>query len=133
MIPRQPSSLRFDGPWKINGSREVRSLSEQGNSPSGGETATYEYAFNLSPEQSGLSARLDLGVVENGCEVTINDSPALSDHWPPYQLIVTGRLKQGENKLKIVVRNSPQPTLDKTFHESGPPVLRGPVVLKLWK
>ncbi len=133
MIPRHPSSLKFDGPWTLNGSRQIQSLAGQGDGASGGETATYEHTFNLSSEQSAPSALLDLGTVENGCEVTINDSPPLSDHWPPYRLIVTGRLKQGENKLKIVVRNSPQPTLDKFFHKPGAPVLRGPVTLQLWK
>jgi creatinine amidohydrolase len=130
MVPHQPSSLRLD---EISGSREGQPPTRQGDISAGGGTATHEYAFNLSAEQSGLSALLDLGAVENGCEVTINGSPPLSDHWPPYRLIVTGWLKQGENKLKIVVRNSPQPTLDEFVHTRSSPVLAGPVVLRLWR
>ncbi len=132
MIPQQPDNLRLNGPWRINGSRQVQSLAEQGDSPSG-EAVTYECDVNLSPEQAGGSALLDLGTVENRCEVTVNDSTTLADHWPPYRLIVTGRLKKGDNKLKIVVRHQPQPTLDKSFYKPASPMLRGPVVLQLWK
>ncbi len=131
-IPRQPSDVRLDGPWIIDGKPHATTLAKQDSiSPDG--QRVYEQTFQLSEDQSQMSALLNLGKVENLCEVIVNDSAPLVDHWRPHQVLVTGRLKPGANSLKIVVRNQPQPTLDKFFHAPSSPVLVGPVVLRLWK
>ncbi|MGQ9652204.1 MAG: creatininase family protein [Phycisphaerae bacterium] len=132
MIPRQPSDVHLNGPWTIDGKSQIASLAGQVPAPPGGERV-YELTFELSADQARMFAMLDLGNVGNLCEVVVNDSPPQVDHWPPYRLLVTGRLKPGVNSLKIVARNEPQPTLDKFFHTPGPPVLAGPVVLRLWR
>ncbi|HPD29988.1 MAG TPA: creatininase family protein [Phycisphaerae bacterium] len=131
-IPRQPSNVRLGGPWTIDGELQVGALAEQVSASPGGERI-YETTFELSADQARMSAMLDLGQVVNLCEVVVNDSSPQVDHWPPYRLLVTGRLKPGVNSLKIVARNKPQPTLDKFFHTPGPPVLAGPVILRLWR
>lgn len=131
MIPHGQTIVKIDGRWTINGKPRSESLVGQAARP--GETAVYEHTFDLSPEQAKMSALLDLGSVENHCEVTLNGSSLPCDHWPPYRFVVTDRLKAGPNKLTIVVRHQPQPTLDNSFYEPAPPALRGPVVLQLWK
>lgn len=131
-IPRQPSDLRLEGPWTIDSQSQIAALVGQLPASPGGKRV-YELTFELSADQSQMFAMLDLGQVQNLCEVMVNDSAPLVDHWPPYRLLVTGRLKPGVNNLKVVVYNQPQPTLDKFFHTPSSPVLAGPVVLRLWK
>ena len=101
--------------------------------PGPADVRTYEHTFELSQAEAAAAVLLDLGAVENRCEVVINGSPALTDHWPPYRFLVTGRVKPGPNTLKITVHHRPQPTLDPWYYRAGPPRLRGPVTLALWK
>lgn len=131
-IPRRGDLLSLDENWKAGDAPMVFSLSEAIYTPPG-ETRVYEQQFELTAAQAGAHALLDLGKVENLCEVFVNDAPALKDHWPPYRFLVTGRLKPGINHLKVAVKRQPQPTLDGYFYQPGLPRLAGPVVLRLWE
>lgn len=133
MVPYKATDVQLDGAWTIDGKTQKEPLASLVSAPGGAERV-YELVFELTEEQAGMFALLDLGKVENHCEVAINDSETLSDHWPPYGFVVTGRVKGGANKLKVVVRHQPQPTLDKaSFYKPGSPMLSGPVVLRFWK
>ena len=131
MLPQKSMLQHLDGEWTINGQRTVKSLTEGIYGPPA-EVRVYEHTFELAEAEAKMAALLDLGTVENHCEVTLNDSPTLADHWPPYRFIVTGRLRPGANKLQIVVRHKVQPTLDEFYYRVAPPRLRGPVELRLW-
>lgn len=130
MIPDGASVRRIDGPWRINERRTIHALSENPYGP--GDARVYEHEFELTGEEASQAALLDLGVVENHAEVMLNDAPSVKDHWPPYRVIVTGRLQAGKNRLKVIVHHQPQPTLDPWYYRVAPPRLRGPVTLSLW-
>jgi hypothetical protein len=132
MLPDHPIEIRLSDSWTIDGKPQTESLAAQTPGPPDGQRV-YERTFELPQDQSQMFALLDLGKVDNLCEVVLNDSSPLIDHWPPYRCLVTGRLKAGANTLKVTVRHQPQPTLDKFFHMPGSPVLAGPAVLRLWK
>jgi len=70
-------------------------------------TATYKKTFSI-PEGFLVQQRqfiLDLGNVKNIAEVTLNGKP-LGILWKaPFQLYVTGAVKEGENSLTIKVTN----------------------------
>jgi len=131
MIPHEPTRRPLAGPWKINGSRTIASIAEAAYGPPG-DTVTYEAEFTLSDAEAARAALLDLGTVENHCELLLNDTPPLTDHWPPYRFLVTGRLRPGANALKVTVRHKPQPTLDPFYYRPAPPRLKGPVTLLTW-
>ena len=114
----------------MDGGRTVRSLREAVYGPA--DARTYEHTFELSSGQAAQAIQLDLGTVENDCEVVVNDGPPLRDHWPPYRFILTGLVRPGANTLKIVVRHRPQPLLDPWYYRTGPPKLLGPVALSFW-
>jgi hypothetical protein len=97
------------------------------------EARTYEHTFELSEAEAAQAVLLDLGTVDNHCEVVVNGAPALTDHWPPYRFILTGRVKPGPNTLRVTVRHTPQPTLDRFYYRVSLPRLRGPVILTFWK
>jgi len=131
MIPMVPAVRRLDGEWRINGERTIRSLVEGVYGPA--ETRIYEHTFEMSEHQVAGAVLLDLGTVENHCEVVINDGPPLVDHWPPYRFLITGQVQAGRNKLKVTVRHKPQPTLDMWYYRIAPPRLVGPVNLVMWR
>jgi creatinine amidohydrolase/Fe(II)-dependent formamide hydrolase-like protein len=131
MIPAKATSRAVDGEWRINGERTIKSLSEGVYGPA--DRRVYEITFGASKAEAVGAAMIDLGVVENHCELVVNDSPSLIDHWPPYRFLVTGRIKAGPNRLRIIVHHRPQPTLDTWFYRVAPPRLVGPVRLTFWK
>jgi hypothetical protein len=92
----------------------------------------YSKDHEWTKAEAGGAVMLDLGEVENHCEVVVNDAPPMSRHWRPYRFLLTGRVKAGTNTLRITVRHKPQPTLDLFYYRVGPPRLKGPVTLKLW-
>lgn len=128
--PHHPSLVRISGPWQLDGKRKVATLTENVYGPA--ESVVYETTFTLTEAQAKQAALLDLGEVHNHAEVMVNNGPALVDHWPPYRFIVSDQLKPGDNRLKVVVRRTPQPTLDVWFYQPGLPKLTGPVSLLLW-
>jgi len=130
-IPPGDASIRnIDGEWTINGRRSIRAIHENPYGP--GDVRIYETTFTLSSEEAGRKALLDLGEVHNHAEVILNGRSGMIDHWPTYRFLVTGRLKEGENTLKVMVHHQPQPTLDTWYYRSAPPQMTGPVRLLLW-
>ena len=69
-------------------------------------TALYETTFTLEAVPPGKRIYLDLGRVGLAAEVWINDQPAGSRAWSPYELDITGRVKSGANQLRIRIANS---------------------------
>lgn len=124
------SEIRLDGPWQVDDRDTIYSLSEDRFGPN--NTRAYVYEWTCSAEDAAKAASLELGAVRNKAEVTINDGPVLVDHWPPYHVLISGMLEPGNNRIKIVVKNELQPTLDYFFHQPGLPRLQGPVRLQMW-
>lgn len=131
MIPDRPAIRRLVGPWQVTGKRTLMDLRE--SIYGADKEQAYEHTFELTQAEARLAVLLDLGTVENRCELIVNRTPPLEDHWPPYRFILTGRVKAGANTLKVVVRHEPQPTLDPWYYRVAPPRLKGPVALSLWK
>jgi hypothetical protein len=70
-------------------------------------TATYTNTFQ-APEnwfQEGAKILLDLGAVRDVAEVSVNSTPVEILWKPPYQVDVTGVLRNGSNLLQIKVTN----------------------------
>jgi hypothetical protein len=70
-------------------------------------TATYikEFEIPAEPVSSNRELWLDLGVVKNLAEVSLNGTP-LGILWkPPFRIDVTGTAKPGKNRLEIKVTN----------------------------
>ncbi len=128
--PSDAISKIIDGQWTINGRRSIRALSENPYGPS--DVRIYEITFQLTEDEASRKAVLDLGEVHNHGEVMLNGSEGMTDHWPSYRFVVTGKLKTGENTLKVLVHHRPQPTLDHWFYRPRLPQMTGPVTLHLW-
>jgi len=69
-------------------------------------TAIYETAFDLEAIPPDRRIYLDLGRVGLAAEVWVNDQPAGSRAWTPYELDITGLVKPGANQLRVRVANS---------------------------
>jgi hypothetical protein len=71
-------------------------------------TATYSQDVNAPPEWFKPDAKiiLDLGVVKEIAEVSVNGTPVGGILWkPPYRADVTSTLKPGINHLEIKITN----------------------------
>jgi len=66
----------------------------------------YEKPLDLPTVPEGRLV-MDLGLVKYACELAVNGTPVGSRLWPPYAFEVTGLLEPGENRLRIVVTNTP--------------------------
>ncbi len=117
--------------WTVNGQWILPRLSDAVYGPSG-PSRVYECSFEMSEEEAGKRILLDIGVVENLCEVKFNDGQMISDHWAPYRIILTGRAKAGTNKLTVTVRHVQQTTLADYYYRVASPRLAAPVKLVLW-
>ncbi len=69
-------------------------------------SATYETRFELPAGNETKPMWLDLGEVGVAAEVFVNDRKAGERVWHPYRVNVTGLLKPGTNRLKVIVANS---------------------------
>ncbi len=132
MVPQGPEIRALDDGWLLHGKPTAMSLSAALYGPPG-DTRIYERRFDLTEDEARMAVVLDLGTVSNWCELRINDTPPLEAHWRPYRFVLTGRVQAGANRLKVTVRHKPQPGLDAFFYRAGPPELKGPVTLKLWR
>lgn len=129
--PPSAVSRRMADGWTIDGRYLPANIEQAAYGPPG-EARVYERTFELSDSEAAGSALLDLGAVENWCEVAVNGLPIGRNHWPPYQFLLTGRVRPGRNTLAVTVRHQPQPSLDRFFYRSASPRLVGPVTLKSW-
>jgi hypothetical protein len=131
-----PPALDLSGGWTVtfgpNGQRvtmeQLRSWTDSEDTRFFSGLVTYEKTFGAPEEmlQAGLEVRLDLGegkpVAEAGrgtgmqawldppvaeaAVVYVNDRRAGSVWCPPYSVEVTGLLRRGENRIRIVVANT---------------------------
>ena len=130
-----PTPLDLSGDWRVSFGGDgkpslmdrLRSWTENEETRYFSGQATYEKELSV-PEsmlQPGLTVRLDLGVgqptpvqpikagmqvwfdapVREAAVVYINDRRVGSVWCPPYSLDVTGMLRRGENRIRIVVGN----------------------------
>jgi hypothetical protein len=68
--------------------------------------ASYEKDFSLPPEHRGKRLLLDLGEVGVTAEVWVNGERIGERAWKPFRLDITDAVRPGDNRLKIVVRNT---------------------------
>ncbi len=70
-------------------------------------TATYSRTFDLPKGQSAQNqpVMLDLGVVRDIAEISINGQPVGLIWHPPYRMEITSHLKPGRNRIEVKVTN----------------------------
>lgn len=71
-------------------------------------TAVYTKDIEISPEDLGRSRKvtLDLGILNDIVDITVNGKDAGVLWYPPYTTDITGFLKRGTNRLQISVTNN---------------------------
>ncbi len=118
--PSVPSQVvNVDGPWKVSfpagrGAPEAvvfDTLTDWTLHPDEGirhfsGTATYRKTFEVTAEQSGRKARLQLGAVAALARVRLNGRDLGIVWTAPWQAELTGALKPGRNELEIEVTNA---------------------------
>lgn len=70
-------------------------------------SGVYETTFTLSPEKAGREAEIHLGDVHFTASVYLNDKFSGTILMPPYRFKIPAGVLKEENKLKIVVTNTP--------------------------
>jgi hypothetical protein len=68
--------------------------------------ASYEKSFSLPPQYQGKRLLLDLGEVGVTAEVWVNGKHIGERAWKPFRLDITAAVQPGDNRLRIVVRNT---------------------------
>ncbi|MEK4563524.1 glycosyl hydrolase [Alkalihalobacillus sp. FSL R5-0424] len=90
-------------------------------------TVQYRVKVDLTREQCSLFNKLDAGALFEIAELWINDLHIGNKLWSPYQFhIPASVLKEGQNKIVLIVTNSKANEMDQVAKESG---LLGPVLL----
>jgi hypothetical protein len=69
-------------------------------------TAIYTKSFTVPKSFGDKRIMIDLGRVSSVAEVYINDQPAGTLVWRPYQLDVSRLIHPGENQIKVVITNT---------------------------
>jgi len=82
-----------------------KSWTEQGF-PYYSGTITYEQEIHISPSLLRRKIVLDCGDVRDHLEVIVNEEPVAIKLWRPYTIDLTGKLKAGNNRLKLKVTNT---------------------------
>lgn len=96
--------------------------------------AVYTQSINLSTKHLKSNLILDLGKVNSSVEVFVNDKSAGVRLYPPYRFKLSGMIKEGENKISVLVYNTAAnhytsiPTRYRGTLESG---LLGPVLMEI--
>jgi hypothetical protein len=91
--------LRRDLPELIDWSldSELRGFSGRG---------VYKTNFTVSPADAGSRKVLDLGIVRDVAEVTVNGRPVATLLLRPYRVEITDFVRPGENMLEVAVTNT---------------------------
>jgi hypothetical protein len=141
--------LRFDaasghrGGGLLSGPVQARTVSADGDLAewarlglgSFGGCVSYRRTIHAERPGPGDSILLDLGEVRGSAEVLINQVPAATLTWSPYQADITAYLRPGANDLEVIVRGtlagylgsaSPTPAVTRGQDRHG---LFGPVAL----
>lgn len=125
-----PGPIKLDSGWKfrIEGESESKpielgSWTDQGLADYSG-SATYETSFELEARYLNRPLILDLGKVRETAEILVNGESAGVRLWRPYSLEIGALVREGENRLEVIVTN----TLANRFtDEKLPSGLLGPV------
>ncbi len=92
---------------------------------------TYQTTLDLSEElEPNQSVVLDLGMVLETAQATLNGVVLTPLAWSPYQLEITEHLKAGVNLLHIEVANTNTNALERVERPSG---LLGPVQVQIYR
>jgi hypothetical protein len=146
LIAKIPKEIHLDDGWTLSASdsdgvgltgkvkvelEKLKSWRELSDLHKYSGTSSYRISFVVTSAMlsDGLLLKLDLGKVYEVAEVWLNDKRIGVSWYPPYQIDITGHLKQGTNKLRIDVANILKNHLsdDKYSHPSG---LLGPVKIQ---
>jgi hypothetical protein len=107
-----PWDVSFPPDWGAPASVKLEKLSSWTQHPESGVkhfsgTATYTKEVHAPPEwfRSGTNLVLDLGVVKEIAEVSVNGTPVGLLWRSPFRADVSGALKPGANRLEIKVTN----------------------------
>ncbi len=130
-VPRGEQRRRLDDGWTINEALKPAAL-ERSIYALASEARVYDRDVEFSEEEAAGRVLLDLGAVHTDCQVQVNDQPVGASQWPPYRFLLTGRVRPGTNRIRVMVRHAPQRGLDPFFYVPGPPRLAGPVTLCTW-
>jgi len=118
--PKEQQLALIEGPWEVsfqeNRGAPARTTFEtltewnENTDPgikyfSGAGTYSKKYDADQSWFSEGSQQWLDLGIVKNLAEVTVNGEPAGIVWKTPFRVNVTGLLKPGENEIGIKVTN----------------------------
>ncbi len=108
-----PKSLEINRlrPWK------TLDLSAEGKAFSG--TVTYATTIDLKKIDKDCRYRLDLGKVEFIAEIAINDRKVGTLWATPYEIDVTGHLKEGANTLTVAVTST---WFNRLVYDAGQPI-----------
>ncbi|HEY2240840.1 MAG TPA: hypothetical protein VGI21_18710 [Streptosporangiaceae bacterium] len=112
--------LRFDaasghrGGGLLSGPVQARTVSTDGELAewgrfglgSFGGSVSYRRTIHAEASGPGDSVLLDLGEVRGSAEVLINQMPAATLTWSPYQADITAYLRPGANDLEVIVRGT---------------------------
>ncbi|MDR1379975.1 MAG: hypothetical protein LBJ47_00675 [Tannerella sp.] len=114
-----PDIMEIDGPWQLSfppnwgapAQVTLDRLISWTEYPDDGVkyfsgTATYDKTFRWEAKpDAGLRVILDLGMLKNFAEVTLNGKSFPTLWKPPYCLDITGIVKPGENALQVKITN----------------------------
>lgn len=79
-------------------------MTELGEAFSG--DAHYECRFSVTPDVARAAEWLDLGEVRYACRVMLNGCEIGRRLWRPWRVPICGKLRPGENVLRVVVTNT---------------------------
>lgn len=102
-------TLTFEEGWDAPSTLKTGSLislADHENEAVSHYSGTVTYERDVEYQESGDKVLLDLGEVANIAEVWINNEK-LGTRWaPPFKFDLTGKLKEGKNRLKVLVTNT---------------------------
>jgi beta-galactosidase/beta-glucuronidase len=102
-------TLTFEEGWNAPSTLKAGSLislADHENEAVSHYSGTVAYERDVEYQESGYKVVLDLGEVANIAEVWINNEK-LGTRWaPPFKFDLTGKLKEGKNRLKVLVTNT---------------------------
>jgi hypothetical protein len=114
-VPAPPGEVLIEGPWKIAAPefsrlRNLTDLMFWTELPdlryfSGSGVYATEFAVSGEVDLSSVEAELDLGEVHEVAEVWVNGSHSGTTWHRPHRVNITEALRNGENRLRIVVTN----------------------------
>jgi hypothetical protein len=82
---------------------------------------TYEVAFTFQVASREGDLYIDLGEVGVAAELFLNDRSCGRRMWPPYRYLVTGAVRDGENRLRVRVTNTLANAIQESYGTGAAP------------